>query len=77
MEAIISLLWLPFSLLILFANIVVIIGICRSQRSPGEKAAWSIGIMLFPVLGLIVWGVVGPRGIKPGTGPSSDMHSKG
>ncbi|MBI6829479.1 PLD nuclease N-terminal domain-containing protein, partial [Pseudomonas syringae] len=53
------------------------IGICRSQRSAGEKAAWSIGIMLFPVLGLIVWGVAGPRGIKPGTGPSSDQHSKG
>lgn len=61
MEAIISLLWLPFTLLILIADVVAIIGICRSQESPGVKAAWSAGVFFFPVLGLIAWAVAGPR----------------
>ncbi|GAB7530271.1 hypothetical protein PS3A_26820 [Pseudomonas sp. 3A(2025)] len=61
MEAIISLLWLPFTLLVLIADVVVIIGVCRSEKSPGVKAAWSAGIVLFPVLGLIAWAVAGPR----------------
>ncbi|KQQ55840.1 hypothetical protein ASF84_10950 [Pseudomonas sp. Leaf127] len=77
MEAIISLLWLPFTLLVLIADVVVIIGICRSQKSTGTKAAWILGVLLFPVLGLIVWGLAGPRGIRPGEGPTSDEHSKG
>lgn len=61
MEAIISLLWLPFTLLVLIADVVVIIGVWRSEKSPGVKAAWSAGIFLFPVLGLIAWAIAGPR----------------
>lgn len=64
MEAIISLLWLPFTLLVLIADVVAIIGICRSQESPGVKVAWSAGVFLFPMLGLIAWAIAGPRRVR-------------
>jgi hypothetical protein len=51
------------------------ISVFRSDKTVGVKAAWAIGLIIFPVVGLIVWGVAGPRGIKEG--PTSPEHSKG
>jgi hypothetical protein len=60
---------------ILLADLWAIISIFRSDKAVGVKAAWAIGLIIFPVIGLIVWGVAGPRGIKEG--PTSPEHSKG
>jgi hypothetical protein len=63
------------AVIILLVDLWAIVSVFRSDKSVGIKAAWAIGLIVFPVLGLIVWGIAGPRGIKEG--PSSPEHSKG
>jgi len=63
------------AVIILLVDLWAIVSVFRSNKSVGVKAAWAIGLIVFPVLGLIVWGIAGPRGIKEG--PSSPEHSKG
>ena len=66
---------IAIAVFILLADLWAIISVFRSDKTVGVKAAWAIGLIIFPVLGLIVWGIAGPRGIKQG--PSSTEHSKG
>jgi hypothetical protein len=63
------------AVIILLVDLWAIVSVFRSNKSVGIKAAWAIGLIVFPVLGLIVWGIAGPRGVKEG--PSSPEHSKG
>ena len=63
------------SLIILLLDIWAIVSVFRSIKSIGVKIAWALGIIIFPLIGLAVWGVAGPRGIK--NGPTSPEHSKG
>jgi len=63
------------AVIILLADLWAIVSVFRSDKTVGVKAGWAIGLIIFPVIGLIVWGVAGPRGIKEG--PSSPEHSKG
>lgn len=63
------------AVIILLVDLWAMISVFRSDKPVGIKAGWAIGLILFPVLGLIVWGVAGPRGIKEG--PTSPEHSKG
>jgi hypothetical protein len=49
----------------------------RSDQSDACKVLWTLVIVVLPIVGLAIWGVAGPRGIKRGTGPTSDEHSKG
>lgn len=51
-----------------------IVSVFRSDTGVETKALWSLGIVLFPFLGLIVWGIAGPRGVVEG--PTSPEHSK-
>lgn len=51
-----------------------IISIYRSDKGVNAKALWSLLIVIFPLLGLAIWGVFGPRGVTQG--PSSPEHSK-
>ncbi|SDY40208.1 PLD nuclease N-terminal domain-containing protein [Pseudomonas sp. NFIX28] len=69
--------WIAVAVLIILVDLWAIISVFRSDKSPGVKVMWFLGIVIFPVLGLIVWGIAGPRGIKRGTGPTSPEHSKG
>jgi len=59
----------------LIGDLRAIISVFRSDKPVGIKAAWAIGFIVFPLIGLIVWGIAGPRGIKKG--PTSPEHSKG
>lgn len=61
--------------LILLLNLWAIVSVFRSDSTVGVKSFWAILISLLPLVGLIAWGVAGPRGMKPG--PSSAEHSKG
>jgi hypothetical protein len=63
------------AVIILLVDLWAMISVFRSDKSVGVKVAWAIGLIVFPVVGLIVWGVAGPRGIKEG--PTSPEHSKG
>ncbi|MCW8277885.1 PLDc_N domain-containing protein [Pseudomonas sp. PCH199] len=61
--------------IILLVDLWAMISVFRSDKPVGVKGGWAIGLIIFPVLGLIVWGIAGPRGIKEG--PTSPEHSKG
>jgi hypothetical protein len=63
------------AVIILLVDLWAIVSVFRSDKTVGVKAGWAIGLIIFPFIGLIVWGVAGPRGIKEG--PSSPEHSKG
>lgn len=63
------------AVLILLADLWAIVSVFRSDKTVGIKAAWAIGLIVFPMIGLIAWGIAGPRGIKDG--PTSPEHNKG
>lgn len=54
-----------FSLLILLLDIWAIVSVVRSDATTGKKALWVLLIVILPVLGLILWGIMGPRGNRP------------
>jgi len=49
-------------LIILAADIWAIINVLQSGASTGKKALWVIAIVILPVVGLIAWLIMGPRG---------------
>lgn len=48
-------------LLILVADVWAIINIFQSSNSTGSKVLWTVLVLLLPVLGLLLWLVVGPK----------------
>lgn len=52
-------------LIILLLDIWAIISIVRSDATVGKKVLWVLLILILPVLGLILWGIMGPRGNRP------------
>jgi hypothetical protein len=52
------------SLLIFIADVYAILKIAASGVSLGKKLLWILGVLIFPVLGFIVWYFAGP-GRKP------------
>ena len=48
-------------LLILVADIWAILNIVQSKANSGKKLAWILVILLLPLLGLIIWWLIGPR----------------
>lgn len=53
-----------FGLLILIADIWAIVNIAQSGASTGSKVLWIVLVLLLPVVGLIIWLLLGPRGAK-------------
>jgi hypothetical protein len=53
-----------WGLLILAADIWAIINILQSSASNGNKLLWIVVVVLLPLLGLILWFFLGPRGGK-------------
>ena len=49
-------------LLILVADIWAIVSIAQSSATTGKKVLWIVLVLLLPVLGLILWFLLGPRG---------------
>lgn len=50
-----------FGLLILAANIWAIINIVQSNDTAGTKILWTLVVLLLPVVGLIIWFLLGPK----------------
>ncbi|HEY0974464.1 MAG TPA: PLDc N-terminal domain-containing protein [Solimonas sp.] len=48
--------------LVLVADIWAIVSVLSSNLSTGKKVLWVLLILLLPVLGFIIWLLVGPRG---------------
>ena len=53
-----------WGLLILAADIWAIINISQSSVSNELKLVWILVVVLLPLLGLILWYFLGPRGSK-------------
>ncbi|HBN9659799.1 TPA: PLDc N-terminal domain-containing protein [Pseudomonas aeruginosa] len=64
---------LALLVLLLLVDAWAINSVLRSDSSAGRKLGWSLLILLLPVLGLVLWGWTGPRGLRPVTSPE---HSK-
>ena len=56
-------------LLILAAEVWAIINVFQSGASNEKKALWIVLVAVLPVLGLILWFFLGPRGGKSDSGP--------
>jgi len=51
-----------WGLLILIGDIWAIINILQSSATSGKKLLWVVVVVLLPLLGLILWFFLGPRG---------------
>ncbi|MDP1683351.1 MAG: PLDc N-terminal domain-containing protein [Burkholderiales bacterium] len=51
-----------FGLLVLIGDVWAIINIFQSAVSNEKKLIWIVAVLLLPVLGLILWYFLGPRG---------------
>ena len=51
-------------ILVLIADIYAIYQIFTSRASGLAKILWTLGVVIFPVVGFIVWLIAGPRGDK-------------
>lgn len=49
-------------LLILAADIWAIVNVIQSAATTGAKVIWILVILIFPVIGLVIWLIAGPRG---------------
>ena len=50
-----------FGLLILILDVWAIVNIAQSSAPTGNKVLWIVLVLLLPVLGLIIWALLGPR----------------
>ena len=53
-----------WGLLIFAGDVWAIINILQSSATSEKKLVWIIAVVLLPVLGLILWYFLGPRGGK-------------
>jgi bacteriorhodopsin len=68
-------LWIAAAVLLLLLDLWALNSVMRSDKPSATKAGWAALIFFVPLLGVVIWGVSGPRGITKG--PSSPEHSKG
>lgn len=68
-------LWIGLCVILVLLDLWALNSVWRSDNSSASKALWTALIVLLPMLGLVLWGVMGPRGVTQG--PSSPEHSKG
>jgi hypothetical protein len=51
-------------LLVLIADVWAIVHVFGSRRSVGAKVLWTVLILIFPILGFVIWLLFGPRAVK-------------
>jgi len=49
-------------LIILILDVYAIVKVIGSSASTGSKVLWVVLILLLPVVGLILWALLGPKG---------------
>ena len=52
-------------LIILIFDIYAIVKTVQSSSSTGAKVLWTVVILVFPLLGLLLWLLLGPKGGRP------------
>jgi hypothetical protein len=53
-----------FGVVILGLDIWAILNVFKSRSTDGAKIGWLLGILLFPLVGFIVWALAGPKDVK-------------
>ena len=53
-----------FGVVILGLDIWAILNVFKSRATDGAKVGWLLGILLFPLVGFIVWALAGPKDVK-------------
>ncbi len=53
-----------FGLIVLIADIWAMLNIIQSRSSTGRKVLWIVLVLILPVLGLLLWLLLGPRQLK-------------
>ncbi|MDP2620202.1 MAG: PLD nuclease N-terminal domain-containing protein [Hyphomicrobiales bacterium] len=48
-------------LIVLVLDIWAVINVIQSRESTGAKVLWSLLIVVFPIIGFIIWLLAGPR----------------
>jgi uncharacterized membrane protein len=51
-----------FGIIHIIAVIWAVLSILKSGASTGGKILWSLFVLILPVVGLIIWFLVGPKG---------------
>lgn len=51
--------------LVLALNIYAIYAIMTSSRSAMAKVLWTILVLLLPIVGFVIWLLIGPRSASP------------
>ena len=51
-----------FGLLLLIAVVYAIVKTVQSDAGTGAKVAWIVALLVLPLLGLIFWVILGPKG---------------
>ncbi|PWU28380.1 hypothetical protein DK254_21320 [Pseudomonas sp. RW407] len=63
MTTFVSLMLIAAAVIIVLLDLWAIVGVFRSDKGVNAKALWALLIAIFPVLGLAIWGIAGPRGL--------------
>ena len=50
-----------FGILVLVADVYAILQIAQSGASTGKKTLWIVVVLLLPVVGFILWYLLGPK----------------
>lgn len=70
-----TLLWVAVGIIVLLVDLWAIASVWHTTKSSSTKLTWAVVIVVFPVIGLVIWGIAGPRGVAQP--PTSKEHSKG
>lgn len=55
-----------FGILLLILDIWAIVNVFQSNSSTGAKVAWTVAIIILPLVGFLAWLFFGPRGSHRG-----------
>lgn len=53
-----------FGVLVFGLDVWAILNVFKSRSSDGAKLGWLIGILIFPIVGFLVWLLAGPKDVK-------------
>jgi hypothetical protein len=71
----VSFFWAALAVIVLLVDFWVIANVWHTTKSSSTKVGWAVLILVLPVIGLVIWGIAGPRGVAEP--PTSKEHSKG
>ncbi|WP_460044522.1 PLD nuclease N-terminal domain-containing protein [Pseudomonas sp. S2_H01] len=67
--------WVALPVIVLLVDLWAIANVWHTTKPSGTKVGWAFLILALPVIGLVIWGIAGPRGVAHP--PTSKEHSKG